>query len=96
MKPGKTEKGPKGQPTPDAIVDGVVSEFKQVTGNYDRVKKNLSKAIHQNAEYVFMNIKSDLKLERVKEEIEDSLKKHDDVTVYFYLGEKMYSYKNKK
>lgn len=90
------ESGPKGQPTPDAIVNGIVSEFKQITGNYDRIKKNLRKAIQQNAKHVYMNIKSDLKFGRVMVEIKDAMKNHDDVTAFFYLGSKMYSYKNKK
>jgi hypothetical protein len=62
------EQGPRGKKHPDAIVDGMVFEFKIVTGNIRKIAGNF-KAARKKADNVFLKIDADFSQETVLEKL---------------------------
>jgi hypothetical protein len=52
------ERGPRRVKHPDAVVDGLIMEFKTITGNIRKVKENY-KSARKKADNVFLKIDSD-------------------------------------
>ncbi|MDR0719200.1 MAG: hypothetical protein LBF78_06145 [Treponema sp.] len=53
------EQGPRGTKHPDAVVDGVIMEFKTITGNIRKIAGNY-KAARKKAENVFLKVDAPL------------------------------------
>lgn len=59
------EHGPRGEKHPDAVVDGLIMEFKTITGNIRKIAENF-KAAREKAENVFLKIVSDFSKDTVQ------------------------------
>jgi hypothetical protein len=62
------ESGPRKTKHPDAIVDGLIMEFKTITGNIRKIRENFKDA-RQKAENVFLKIDADFSPEVVLEKL---------------------------
>ncbi|MDR3140025.1 MAG: hypothetical protein LBT95_10215 [Treponema sp.] len=58
------ERGPRKVKHPDAVVDGLIMEFKTITGNIRKIKENYKEA-RKKADNVFLKIDSDFTPEQV-------------------------------
>lgn len=83
------------QKNADAVMDGILTEFKAVTGGENAVSHRFRDALHQGYN-VYLKIDSDIKEKRVRQILHGVLKEKDcDGLVYCYLTvkNKMYCWK---
>jgi len=63
------EIGPSGKKHPDAVVNGLITEFKTITGSIKKVEDNFKEA-RKKAENVFLKIDTNLSRETVQRKLE--------------------------
>lgn len=78
---------------PDAVVDGMVMEFKRISGGVEILGKRFSKAIKQ-APNVFLMIDTPLSIQAIYRKLHGEVVYHDctDGKVFIYLAGKMYEW----
>ena len=76
---------------PDSIMDGEITEFKNITGNIKAVGKRFSEAMKQGKN-VFLNIESDLKVHDVYKKIKGEINANNYKTgkIFIFCSGKMY------
>ena len=76
---------------PDVVMDGVLTEFKEITGGLKTVGKRFHEAMEQGKN-IFLNITSDLSVQDVYKKIKGEIKFHGYKSgkVFIYLKNKMY------
>jgi hypothetical protein len=87
------EQGPRGEKHPDAIVDGLIMEFKTITGNIRKIGENY-KSARVKAENVFLRIIPDYTKEAVQRKLKGTIinKGYNGglIVVHFNVSGKMY------
>lgn len=76
---------------PDVVMDGVLTEFKEITGGLKTVGKRFHEAMEQGKN-IFLNITNDLSVQDIYKKIKGEIKFHGYKSgkVFIYLKNKMY------